>query len=414
MYDRFLTQAVLAALKDTPVVLLQGPRQCGKSTLVQSLARGPHRARYITLDDPVARAAAVAAPSDFIAGFTGPVVIDEVQLAPEIFRPIKLSVDNNRRPGRFLLTGSSNILLSPRLSDSLAGRMEIILLRQLSQGEISGAREDFIDMAFGKKSPPMRPFPPVSRDRIAKVLTAGGYPEVINRKEPQRREAWFNSYITTILERDVRQLAAIDGLTQMPRLLSLLAAQTGGLLNVAELSRDLGFAQPTLARYLTLLQATYLYQPLPAWSINIHKRLIKREKVYLSDTGLAAHLRNVDAENLADPQRNMGALVESLVGQELRKQSAWSTVQPRLYYYRTTDGKEVDFVLGGRNGGIVGVEVKASLNVKVSELAGLRDLAQTAGNRFIRGIVLYLGREVLPMGPHITAMPLAALWTPCL
>lgn len=343
---------------------------------------------------------------------TGPVVIDEVQLAPEIFRPIKLSVDNNRRPGRFLLTGSSNILLAPRLSDSLAGRIEIIPLRQLSQGEIAGSREDFIDMAFGKKPPPMRDFAAIGRDRLAKMITAGGYPEVINRKDPQRCAAWFNSYITTILERDVRQLAAIDGLTQMPRLMSLLATQTGGLLNVAELSRDLGFAQPTLARYLTLLQATYLYEPLLAWSINIHKRLIKREKVYLSDTGLAAHLRNVDAENLTTPQHNMGALVESLVGQELRKQSAWSTVQPKVYYYRTADGKEVDFVLEGRNGGIVGVEVKASLNVNASELAGLRDLAQTAGNRFIRGIVLYLGREVVPMGTQLTAMPLTALWTP--
>jgi predicted AAA+ superfamily ATPase len=412
MYDRFLKRAVIAALKDTPVVLLQGPRQCGKSTLVQALARGPHRAQYVTLDDPIARAAATGSPSDFIAGFSGPVVIDEVQLAPEVFRPIKLTVDADRRPGRFLLTGSSNVLLAPKLSDSLAGRMEIISLWQLSQGEISGTRETFIDMAFGSAALPTDQWPMVSRGGLAKRIVSGGYPEAIARSDPQRREAWFNSYITTILERDVRQLAAIDGLTQMPRLLALLAAQTGGLLNVAELSRDLGFAQPTLARYLTLLQATHLYLPLPAWSTNIHKRLIKREKVYLSDTGLAAHLRHVNSGKLGAPGHNMGALVESLVRQELHKQSAWSRARPRLYYYRTADGKEVDFILESRDGRIVGVEVKASLNLTASDLAGLRDLADTAGDSFVRGIVLYMGGQTLPVGKQITAMPITALWSP--
>ena len=412
MYDRFLKSSVLAALKDTPVVLLQGPRQCGKSTLVQMLARRPHPAEYITLDNPVARAAATGSPADFISGLSDPVVIDEVQLAPELFRPIKLAIDSDRRPGRFLLTGSSDILLAPRLSDSLAGRMEILSLWPLSQGEIAGNREDFIDVAFGDRAIRMRKLPAISRSRIARLIVAGGYPEVIARQEPRRREAWFNSYITTILERDVRQLAAVDGLTQMPRLLSLLAAQTGGLLNVAELSRDLGFAQPTLARYLALLGATRLYQPLPAWFTNIRKRLIKREKVYLNDTGLTAHLMHVNAEKLANPAENMGALLESFVGQELRKQSTWSVVHPRLYYYRTAAGKEVDFVLESRDGRIVGVEVKASLNVTASELAGMHDLAETVGSKFVRGIVLYMGGQVLPVGKQITAMPISALWTP--
>jgi predicted AAA+ superfamily ATPase len=412
MYSRNLKESLLAALGDTPVVLLQGPRQCGKSTLARLLTSGTRSTQYITLDDPTARGIATGAPSDFIAGLAGPVVIDEIQLAPELFRAIKLAVDHDRKPGRFLLTGSSNILLAPRLSESLVGRMEILTLWPLSQGEIAGIREDFIDTLFSGPGAQLHEAPAINRGQLAQRIISGGYPEAVARRQPQRREAWFNSYITTILERDVRQLAAIEGLTQIPRLLTLLAAGTGGLLNVAELSRDLGFTQPTLARYLTLLQGTYLYKPLPAWFVNSRKRLVKREKVYLADTGLAAHLRHVNAARLSAAGENIGPLLESFVGQELHKQCDWNRAQPKVYYYRTADGKEVDFVLESRDGRIAGVEVKASLTVSTSDLAGMRDLAETAGNKFARGVVLYLGRQILPLGKNITAMPISSLWTP--
>ncbi len=410
MYARYLQDSLLAALVDTPVVFLQGPRQSGKSTLVQFLLAGPQPARYITLDDPAVLAAAGASPHDFIARLDPPVAIDEVQLVPELFRAIKRAVDAERKPGRFLLSGSSNVLLAPKLSESLAGRMEILTLWPLSQGEIAGAREGFIDAAFSAGSWPAVPPVSLTRRALVQAILAGGYPEAVARTDANRRAAWFNSYLTTIIERDIRHLAAIEGLTQMPRLLTLLAAQTGGLLNVAGLSRDLGWTQPTLARYLTLLQATHLYRPLPAWLTTARQRLIKREKVYLGDTGLAGHLRKAALPALVEGTDNLGPLLEAFVGQELRKQASWSCARPDLFYYRTVTGREVDFVLEGRDGRVVGIEVKASVSISAADLAGLRDLAGTAGKKFVRGMVLYLGREVLPFGEDILAMPVTHLW----
>jgi len=410
MIPRHLTPSLLQALQDNPVVLLQGPRQSGKSTLAQALASAGHQARYVTLDDAAVLAAVARDAGGFLSGLTGPVIIDEVQLAPELFRAIKLEVDRQRTPGRFLLTGSSNVLLLPKLSESLAGRMEILTLWPFSQGEMAGLREGFIDALFHQGPLPAVAPLALTRQNLAQRMTTGGYPEMAHRVDPARRQAWFGSYITTILQRDVRDMADIEGLTQMPRLLSLLAAQTGGLLNIAALSRDIGLAQPTLKRYLTLLQATHLYQPLPAWSGSPRKRFIKREKVYLNDSGLVAYLRGLEVAPLAEPNADLGALLESFVGQELHKQIGWSQTKPALYYYRTADGREVDYVLEDRRGMIVGVEVKAATNLRSEDLRGLADLADATGKRFVRGVVLYLGREVVPFGANLHALPMEALW----
>ena len=410
MIPRHLTDSLLQALKDNPVVLLQGPRQSGKSTLAQALASAGHKARYLTLDDAAILSAVARDPGGFLAGLAGPVIIDEVQLAPELFRAIKLEVDRQRTPGRFLLTGSSNVLLLPKLSESLAGRMEILTLWPFSQGEIAGLREGFIDALFLPGSLPAVSPLALTRPNLAQRIITGGYPEMAHRVDPARRQAWFGSYITTILQRDVRDMADIEGLTQMPRLLSLLAAQSGGLLNIAALSRDISLAQPTLKRYLTLLQATHLYQPLPAWSGSQRKRFIKREKVYLNDSGLVAYLRGVEAVQLAEPNADLGSLLESFVGQELHKQIGWSQTKPAMYYYRTAEGREVDYVLEDRRGMIVGVEVKAATNLRSDDLRGLADLADATGKRFIRGVVLYLGHDVVPFGVNLHALPLDALW----
>ena len=410
MIPRHLTHSLLQALTDSPVVLLQGPRQSGKSTLAQALASAGHKARYITLDDAAVLSAAARDPGGFLAGLSSPVIIDEVQLAPELFRALKLEVDRQRTPGRFLLTGSANVLLLPKLSESLAGRMEILTLWPFSQGELEGTREGFIDALFRPSPLPAVSPLAMTRANLAQRIVAGGYPEMSHRADAARRQAWFGSYITTILQRDVRDMADIDGLTQMPRLLSLLAAQTGGLLNIASLSRDIGLAQPTLKRYLTLLQATHLYQPLQAWSGSPRRRFIKREKVYLDDSGLAAYLCGLETARLTQPSTDLGAMLESFVGQELHKQIGWSQTKPALYYYRTADGREVDYVLEDRRGMIVGVEVKAATNPGNDDLRGLSDLADATGKRFVRGVVLYLGREVVPFGPNLHALPIDALW----
>ncbi len=410
MIPRHLTGALLAALKDNPVVFLQGPRQSGKSTLAQALAGAGHAARYLTLDDAAVLSAAARDPGGFIAGLTGPVILDEVQLAPELFRAVKLEVDRRRTPGRFLLTGSTNVLLLPKLSESLAGRMEILTLWPFSQGELEGVREGFIDALFHPG--PLPAVAPLSLKRrdLAERMMAGGYPEMAHRQDADRRQAWFGSYLTTILQRDVRDMAEIEGLTQMPRLLALLAAQTGGLLNVAALSRDIGLSQPTLKRYLTLLQATHLYQPLAAWSGSPRKRFIKREKVYLNDSGLAAYLRGLETARLTEPNADLGSLLESFVGQELHKQIGWSRTRPALYYCRTAEGREVDYVLEDRRGMVVGVEVKAATNLRNEELRGLADLADVTGKRFVRGVVLYLGRDLVPFGAKLHAVPIDAFW----
>ncbi|MEA3458280.1 MAG: ATP-binding protein, partial [Candidatus Thermoplasmatota archaeon] len=316
MIPRSITPAILEALSDTPVVLLNGARQTGKSTLMQWLAKETHPARYITLDDAAVLSAARSDPTGFLAGFDGPVVLDEVQRAPELFLAIKSAVDRNRVPGRFLLTGSANPLLLPKLSESLAGRMEILTLWPFSQGELERRREDFIDRIFANRLPQF-PASDLSRYELIQRVLAGGYPEVVGKVSARRRSAWFRSYVTTIVQREVRDLANIEHLAMMPRLLSLLAARAGALMNYTELSSSLGLPQSTLKRYMALFEMTFLSQPLPAWSANLGKRLIRSRKLVLNDTGLLAHLTGLDEERIKSEPNTFGALLENFVIMEL-------------------------------------------------------------------------------------------------
>lgn len=409
MIQRHITDSILPALADTPVVLVNGARQTGKSTLVQSLTRNQYPARYVTLDEPGMLAAAHRDAAGFLRGLEGPVVLDEIQLAPEMFRNIKLEVDRNRQPGRFLLTGSANVLMLPRLSDSLAGRMEILTLWPFSQGELKGSRETFVDTLFAKSlgNPVV---PALDRPALIDRILAGGYPEVISRTSAARRRAWFDSYINTMIQRDVREIADIEGRTQLPRLLELLAIQAMSLLNMSEVSRSMGIPHTTLKRYLSLLEATFLIQTLPAWSGNVRKRLIRSPKIMLNDTGLMAHLLALERKRLLADSPAVGPLLESFVAQELGKQITWSSARPKLFYYRTAAGREVDFVLEGAGGRLVGIEVKASATLDKKDVRGLDDLAETTGKRFHRGILLYTGTEVIPFTRKVHALPISALW----
>jgi predicted AAA+ superfamily ATPase len=302
------------------------------------------------------------------------------------------------------------VLFLPRVADSLAGRMEVITLWPFSQGEIEGAREGFIDAVFGATLPSLKPLEKWDeRKEIRRRALSGGFPEVLTRKNAERQNAWYGSYLTTILQRDVRDLSRIEDLTILPRLLAILAARVGTLLNTADISRNSGIVQTTLKRYLSLLETLFLFQELPAWSINVGKRYVKMPKTFLSDTGLAAHLLHMTDERLSQEPALWGGILENFVGMELRKQAAWSKEHPQMFHWRTHGQQEVDLVLeaGGR---LVGIEVKAGTTITVDDFKGLRALAADAGKRWVRGIILYSGSETLPFGDNLVAMPVSALW----
>lgn len=409
MIYRNVTDAVLSALQDSPVVFVSGARQTGKSTLAKWIADTRHPARYITLDDATVLAGAKTDPQGFVAGLAGPVVLDEVQRVPELFLAIKSAVDQDRRPGRFLLTGSADVLLLPRLSEYLVGRMEIVTLWPFSHGEIDGVVEGFVDAVFARDFSPFSAQSSQPHDVLERIAV-GGYPEAVARTTTDRRRAWFSSYVTTVLSRDVRDLANIEHLETLPRLLSVLASRSTSMLNFADLSRTLGVPQTTLKRYLALLKQTFLIQFMPAWSANLGKRLLKSPKLVLIDTGLIGHLLGFEPQTPESRPELVGALLENFVALELKKQATWSRVKPGIYHFRTAAGQEVDIVLEDASGRVVGIEVKASRTVRFEDFRGLRYLSDLLGERFLRGIVLYRGEQPVPFGPNLYALPLSMLW----
>ncbi|MGH7566215.1 MAG: ATP-binding protein [Gemmatimonadota bacterium] len=408
-FPRALRPAVQAALADTPVVLIHGPRQAGKSTLAKSLVGDDFPARYVSLDDLTVLDAARSSPPDFLASFDGPVIIDEVQRAPDLFLAIKEAVDRDRIPGRFLLTGSADVRLVPQISESLAGRIEIVTLWPLSQGEIEGIPEGFLDRLFDGEPPTARG-EAIDRTELLERALIGGYPEVVQRGQRARRTAWFRAYVTTVLQREVRDLADLEGLTELPRLMALVAARTGALRNFSELSHASGLPQTTLKRYLALLEAAFLIRPLPAWSGNLGKRLIKSPRLYPTDTGLMGYLMGLDLERLDAPGAPTGALIEAFVVGEVRKQIGWSATQPTMHHFRSAAQEEVDLVLEDTRGRLVAIEVKAAARVEDHDFRHIRRFQEDVGRRFVTGLVLHAGREVVSFGPNLHAVPIAALW----
>ncbi|MBU6401106.1 MAG: ATP-binding protein [Verrucomicrobia bacterium] len=407
MIRRTIEQALHKALADTPVVLLNGARQTGKTTL--ALAFAEHTgAEYFTFDDAATLALAAGDPVGFVRNLRGSVVLDEIQQAPGLFPAIKLAVDRNRRPGRFLLTGSANVMTLPRLSESLAGRMEIVPLFPFSAGELVGRQEAFVRRVFDGTIASAKPTSETN-DLPARLIR-GGYPEAVQRTAFDRRSAWFASYLTTILHRDVRDLARVEALHSLPNLLKVLAARVSGLMNLADVGRDASLPHTTLTRYLSLLETVFLVYRLPAWSPNLGKRLVKAPKLHLVDTGLACHLIGADAQRLKDDRALFGKLLETFVVTEIRKQLSWTDPQTSLYHYRTATGSEVDLVMEKPNGSVAAVEVKASATVTGADVVALRQLRDQLGKKFAAGIVLYLGDQTLPAGEKLWVMPLPALW----
>ncbi len=399
--------ALEEALADTPVVCVLGPRQIGKSTLVQRLA--PDRA-YISLDDASFARTAGSDPVGFVNGLPDFITLDEVQQIPELMPAIKLAVDRDRRPGRFLLTGSANLLLLPTLTESLAGRMEIIRLHPLAEAEKQQQAGNFLEnFLAGKLQAEIRPSDPDSGHNLVRRLLAGGYPEAFRRR-PARASAWHRQYLEAIMERDVKCVAQIRDIEGLARTLELLAQQSAALLNVSRLGDALSIARATVDHYLAVLQRLFLIRLLPAWHRNHAKRLVKAPKVHLTDSGLAAALMDLQAQDWNTHRERFGHLLETFVVQQLAVQAAWTDPALKLFHYRDKDQVEVDCVLT-RGSRVWGVEVKASQSVGKREARGLVRLAEQAGEDFQRGIVLYGGNSIIRLGDdRFFAVPIAKLW----
>jgi predicted AAA+ superfamily ATPase len=403
---RFAADRIVEALGDTRVVLLAGPRQSGKTTLARALA-GAGRT-YLTLDDATTLAAAQADPVGLIRG-VDVAIIDEVQRAPDLLLAIKEAVDRDGRPGRFLLTGSANLMTLPRVADSLAGRMEIIRLLPLAQAEILGdTRPSFLSSLFSGR-PPQVGEVRLGSELVERVL-AGGYPEALARNSWARRQDWHLNYVDAVIQRDVRDVAQIDQLDRMPRLLRALAEHSGQLVNHSGVGAAFNLNHVTTQRYTGVFEQLFLVRTLPPWSNNALSRLIKTPKLHFLDSGLLAALRNLTPERIAADRTPFGAVLESFVFGEVLKLTAWDTDRYAISHFRDKSGDEVDIVMENRAGEVVGLEIKASATVRGSDFNGLRKLRSAVGDRFKFGAVLYDHADSIPFGEDLAAVPLSALW----
>jgi hypothetical protein len=396
------------ALADTPIVVLNGARQTGKTTLVRSL-KYQGESEFVTLDDVAGREAATVDPRAFVDRAVDTLVIDEAQLVPALFRAIKAEVDRDRRAGRFLMTGSSRLLAAPDMADALVGRVEMVELWPFSQGELVGTPDRFIDQLFDAPRELVRSGS-VSRHELIDRVLAGGFPAALAR-EGGRRRAWFDGYVETATQSVIGELAAIERLAELPRLLRLCAARTATELNVSAVATAFGVPARTVDGYLALLATAFLVHLVPAWSTNLSSKVVRRPKLVLSDSGLAAHLVGATTTSVARPHGPLGQLLETFVVNELRKQVTWSNHRPSLSHFRDRSGVEVDIVLEHPDGRVAGVEVKATSTPRAADLRGLRFLADRLGDRFHFGVLLTAAPEATPFGPRMAALPVSALWT---
>ena len=408
MYHRFITPSITEALEDTPVIILNGARQTGKSTLCQQLLdQEVVKAQLVTFDDPTTLAAAQLDPLGFLKDLSKHVILDEVQRVPELFLSIKKLVDQDRKSRRFILTGSADVMILPKVADSLAGRIEIHNLWPLSQGEILGKPSDFLEVLISQDSKFQSS--QVSWKEILRSILVGGYPEAIARKKDSRRSKWFESYLISVLQKDIRELANIEGLNQIPNVLQLLSTRVGSTLNMSDIARLSGIKNTTLQRYMALLEHVFLSVKIPAWTPNMEGQFVKSPKIYLNDSGLLSHLRGEDMESLSANRSGVGALLENFVVMEIIKQLSWSNKFLKPYHFSMHKGAEVDLVLENRQKQLFGIEVKSAASLKEKDFKGLKRLAELTGNKFQKGIVLYSGDEVVGFGDNLYAVPISTL-----
>ncbi len=406
VYPRHIEPRVVEALTDTPVVMISGPRQAGKTTLVRRIAAN-HGIRYLTLDDEITRLAAVEDPVGMIRA-QDRAVIDEIQRAPQLLLAIKKTIDEDRRPGRFLLTGSANLMTLPAVTDSLAGRMETLSLLPLSQSEMHGGTANWLDSVFSGRLPEPRMV--LTGDELVEAVLRGGYPESVSRSTARRRTAWSRQYIDALIQRDVRDLAGVDRLDSLPRFLRALAQVSGQLCNYSQLGGQLLLDHKTAARYVGLFEQMFLLRRIDVYSANRLNRVVKTPKLQFIDSGLLATLLDFSPAVARQDRSRFGNVLETFVYGELRKHATTADGDYQMLYYRDHDQYEVDVVIENAGGQLIGVEVKAAASIKSSDLRGLKRLASTAGDCFKMGVVLYDGEEIMPIGDRLCAVPISTLW----
>ncbi len=401
---RLAARRVATALEDTPAVMVIGPRQSGKTTLVRAFA-GRDRT-YVTLDDDTVLAGVRSDPVGFLRGLER-VVIDEVQRAPELLRSIKRSIDNDRRPGRFLLTGSANVLALPRVSESLAGRMEVVSLFPLSQVEIRGGKPSFLTAAFAGRI--TWPSHRLYGDGLVSAVLTGGYPEMLQRKTLPRRQAWAREYLKALLQRDVRDIADVEKIDGMSRLFRTLAHHSGRLVNFAQAGGRIGLDDKTVSKYVATLEQLFIVRRVGPWLRNRLKRLVKTPKLHFIDSGLLASTLGATAPAIAKDRAIFGPLLEAFVFSEVLKQAEWIEQDCVIHHYRDKDQDEVDIVVENHEGSVIGIEVKAAATVGPADFKGIRKLSNACGKKFSMGAVLYDGEEVVPFGEGMYAVPVSCL-----
>ena len=403
LFPRFSVDQVKAALIDTPVVMVTGPRQCGKTTLV----RGFTSHQYITLDDDTVLEAARGDPSGFVRGLDH-AIVDEVQRAPDLLRAIKKTIDVDRRPGRFLLTGSANVLTLPQVSESLAGRMQVVNLLPLSRAEIREKRRAFLQKAMAGRV--AKTAETLIADDLVNAVFTGGYPEMIRRRDRQRRRAWARGYVNAIVQRDVRDVAEVEKMDQMPRLLKVLAHHSGQLTNFTQIGGQIGLDDKTTRKYVAILEQLFLVRRVEPWFRNRLKRLVKTPKLHFLDSGLLAAILGTTEERIGKDRSVFGPLLETFVFAEVMKQVDWLAETCRLHHYRDKDQDEVHIIVEGEGGDVVGIEVKAAATVTAGDFKGLRKLSRASGKDFKLGVVLYDAEQTVPFGERMFAVPISCLW----
>jgi len=398
MFKRFLKPLTKELLSVSPAVLISGARQVGKSTLAMELFDN-----YILMDDITVRASAEDDPVSFIENLPKPVCIDEIQKMPQLFEVIKTCIDRRRSNGMFLLTGSASVLDMKGVGDTLAGRLIDLTMWPLSSRERTGNMVNPVEQMVDQDIAAF--VPEVSSSAIVSHILTGGFPEAVKIADARLRSFWFASYISTYIERDVRDIGEIRNVANFMRLVNILAARSASILKISELAGSSGLNEATVSNYLTLLEMVFQVRRVPAFAANFSKRFIKSPKIFFLDTGILCHLLGINTREQFYRSMHKGQLVETYVLSELVKHAGVAENRSAIYHYRTNDRKEIDFILE-TPAGIVAIEVKASAQVDKRAFRHIMDL-QKKSDEFLRGIVFYLGDKVLSFGKELYAVPLS-------